>query len=92
MSTFRLEIITPEKKYPAYDVRGVDVPAERGRLTVLVRHEPFVCWLKAGPIKVNTGDGSLHVWPGGPGVMTVTKEGVTLLLQAIDMSAETAPA
>lgn len=50
MRTFTLEIVTPERSFPARQVVFLDVPGVVGRLTVLPGHEPFICALTAGPV------------------------------------------
>ena len=48
MRTFKLEIVTRDAGYPPREVTSLNVPAARGRLTVLARHQPLVCMLQAG--------------------------------------------
>ena len=81
MNTFRLEIITPDKAYPVREIVSLDVPAEEGRLTILAQHQPFVCCLTGGTVKIKTGSGEPESWLTGPGTMKVIADTVTLLLQ-----------
>ena len=96
MNTFKLEIITPDKRYPPREVLSVDVPAEKGRLTVLARHQPFICSLTAGTVKIGIRDAGPETgdfeprhtqavgkeeWTIGPGTMSVAREAVTLLVK-----------
>jgi len=79
--TFRLELLTPARRYAGRDVEALDVPAAGGRLTVLARHEPFVCAIAAGPMTVRPPGGAVERWTVAPGAMMVKPGAVTLLLR-----------
>jgi F-type H+-transporting ATPase subunit epsilon len=81
MDAFHLEIITPQRAYPARDAVSVDVPAESGRLTVLPGHMPYVCCLAEGTVEVGVADGTRETWTIGEGTMTVEGDTVTILAQ-----------
>lgn len=53
--TFKLEVITPERKLFSGDVEGVIAPATEGFLGILYNHAPMVASLKIGVLeyKVN---------------------------------------
>ena len=83
MRSFKMEIVTPDRHYPERDVTFLDVPAEQGRLTVLAGHEPLICGLcdgllrlrvappvAAGDAQANSArdqDGAAGAPPGGVG-------------------------
>lgn len=82
MRNFGLRLITREGEVFERDVVSVDVPAAQGRLTVLARHEPFVCSVLEGPVKIRAASGEAQTWHVAPGVMQVRKDGVELLVQS----------
>jgi len=79
--TFRLEIVTPGVAYPPREVVSLNVPAEEGRLTVLARHQPFICCLAGGTARITSGEGELENWNLGPGTMTVSRDTVAVLVR-----------
>lgn len=80
MRTFKLEIVTRDAAYPSRDVTSLNVSAEKGRLTVLARHQPLVCSLHAGRTVIRDDEDRKEDWHIGEGTMTVTRKGVTLLV------------
>jgi len=80
MRTFRLEVVTRDAGYPPRNVTSLNVPAEKGRLTVLARHQPLVCMLHAGQVVILDAEGAREDWRIGEGTMTVTPKIVTLLV------------
>ena len=82
MNTFKLEIITPQSAFPARDVISVDVPAEEGRLTVLAGHQPFVCAVRDGEVRIGNIEGGTETWTVERGALTVTPETATLLVRS----------
>ena len=95
MNTFRLEMVTPEETYPARAVEAVDVPAAYGRLTVLAGHEPFVCSLGPGELRIrpapDAGGGETptvdETWTVRRGTLVVERESVTLLVRGAERKA-----
>ena len=83
MNAFQFQIITPDRILPEREIVFLDVPAEEGRLTVLAGHQPFICSLRAGEIKLRSGEGESENISIGPGTMTVTPDGVTLLVRNV---------
>ena len=80
MSTFALKLITREGAQPDRRVTSVDVPAAHGRLTVLARHEPLVCAVLPGAVKVVDEAGTHETWQTPGGVLEVGPEETTLLV------------
>jgi F-type H+-transporting ATPase subunit epsilon len=79
MNTFAFEIVTPAQAHPAREVVSVDAPGEDGRLTIMARHEPLVCLLRAGPVNIRTAEGGQETWSVAGGALAVRPDGVTLL-------------
>ncbi len=51
MSTFQLDIVTPEAKVYSGDVKSVTVPGTQGSFQVLVNHAPIISTLGKGKMK-----------------------------------------
>jgi len=82
VNTVVLEIVTPDKTFPAQEVISIDVPAETGRLAILARHQPMVCLLKAGVLNVVAPDGERAQWTIGAGTLSVTDGTAALLVRS----------
>ena len=80
MKTFHLEIVTRESALAERSVVSINVPAEHGRLTVLARHQAFVCGLRAGEARIGLPEGTREVWRIGPGTLTVRDDRAVLLV------------
>lgn len=78
---FKMEILTPDKLYPARDVLSVDIPADEGRLTVLAHHHPMFCCVHAGKAKIVNADGNEEIWTVAPGMLTVERTLVSLVVE-----------
>ncbi len=83
MNTFELEIVTSEKVYALRKIISINVPAQKGRLTVLARHEPFVCSLVGGNVEIINADNVEEKWMLDGGYMSVTPRRVTLLATSV---------
>ena len=86
-AAFALEILTPTGALPPRRLRFLDVPAEGGRLTVLPRHQPLICLLRAGEVVTRDEAGSEERWRIDTGTLTVGRAGVTLLTPRIESTA-----
>ena len=80
MKSFNMEIITPVQTHAPREIVFLDVPSERGRLTVLANHEPFICSLTGGKVRIKTQQEEEN-WSVSTGTMTVAPEMVTLLVR-----------
>ncbi len=79
MHTFKLDIITPQRKVFSETVSSVSVPTPDGVVGVFALHEPLFSALSEGEIKV-TSDAKEYFLAIGGGFMEVTKEGVSILV------------
>ncbi len=79
MSSFLLEIITPQRQVFAEEVDAVNVPTNRGTIGILAHHEPLFSALSEGEIKITSGNKEFFLAIGG-GFMEVTKKGVSILV------------
>ena len=84
MDAFPLEIVTPDAVPFSQSVVFLDVPAARGRLTILAHHEPILVLLKAGMVRIKPAEPPAEApleqkWCIEEGILRVEREKVTLL-------------
>lgn len=79
MSSFHLEIITPERIAFEDDVEMVTAPASEGIVGILPHHAPFFSSLKEGEIIIKKGSDEYYLSLGG-GFIEVTPEKTTILV------------
>ncbi|RKN78837.1 F0F1 ATP synthase subunit epsilon [Paenibacillus ginsengarvi] len=83
MSTFLLEVVTPERKVYAQDVNMVIVKGISGELGILPNHIPLVTPLKIAPIIIKKGNATELIAVNG-GFMEVRKEKVVILAESAE--------
>jgi len=83
MSTFRLEIVTPERKVYEKDVNMVVVKGVSGELGILPNHIPLVTPLKVAPVRAKIGNTNEIIAVHG-GFMEVRKDKVVILAEAAE--------
>jgi len=83
VKTFALEISTPTQTLPPRVLSFLDVPAERGRLTVLAGHQSLVCVLRPGIVRMRSADGDEETLVVGSGTMTVSADHVSILAESL---------
>lgn len=79
MRSFQLEIVTPTGVAYKGEAVQLSVRAIDGSRSVLAGHIPMVTALKEGPCRVYTQEGVPLEAKCSGGVLSVTKEGVSLL-------------
>ena len=80
MTTFRFELVSPERLVFAGEVRQVDVPGEEGEFGVLAGHAPYIATLKPGLLTIyGNGEPQRIVVRGGLAEMGPT--GLTVLAE-----------
>lgn len=84
MSTFLLEVVTPERKVYARDVNMIVVKGVSGELGILPNHIPLVTPLKIAPITVKIGKDSEYIAVNG-GFMEVRKDKVVILAESAEL-------
>ncbi|TVX97116.1 F0F1 ATP synthase subunit epsilon [Cohnella terricola] len=84
MSTFRLEIVTPEHKVYEKDVNMVVVKGVSGELGIMPNHIPLVTPLKVAPVKAKIGNDNEFIAVHG-GFMEVRKDKVVILAEAAEL-------
>lgn len=84
MSTFLLEIVTPERKVYAEQVNMIVVKGIAGELGILPHHIPLVTPLKIAPVHVKQGSTDLYIAVSG-GFMEVGKDKVIILAESAEL-------
>ncbi|WP_040952312.1 F0F1 ATP synthase subunit epsilon [Gorillibacterium massiliense] len=84
MSTFKLEIVTPERKVYEKDADMVVVEGVEGQLGILANHIPFVTPLKIAPVRIKLGNTEDEVAVHG-GFMEVRKDKVIILAELAEL-------
>ena len=87
MSTFLLEVVTPERTVYAQDVDMIVVKGVAGELGILPNHIPLVTPLKIAPVKINIGKKSEYIAVNG-GFMEVRKDKVVIFAESAELPGE----
>ncbi|MBQ8922087.1 MAG: ATP synthase F1 subunit epsilon [Oscillospiraceae bacterium] len=88
MSTFPLQIITPEKIFFEGDVQRVIVRTSEGDLGILAKHEKYVAALPAGPVKIIMEDGTERIAALSGGAVKVSPVRTAILANAVEWAEE----
>lgn len=80
MSTFLLNIATPEKMVYDGEAQEIIVRTTEGDVAILKNHINFVSILDIGELKIKTADGKEKKAAVGDGFISVTKEKTTLIV------------
>ncbi len=85
MSTFLLEIVTPERKVYAQDARMIIAKGSKGELGILPNHIPLVTPLRIAPLTVKHEDGKSETIAVNGGFMEVRKDKVVILAESAEL-------
>ncbi|MEC0183552.1 F0F1 ATP synthase subunit epsilon [Paenibacillus peoriae] len=85
MSTYLLEIVTPERLVYAEQVNSISVRGSEGDLGILPGHLPLVTPLKIAPIRIKIG-GQTEVIAVNGGFVEVRKDKVVILAESAERS------
>ncbi|MED4601478.1 F0F1 ATP synthase subunit epsilon [Paenibacillus validus] len=85
MSTFLLEIVTPERKVYAEEVNMIIVKGVEGELGILPNHIPLVTPLKIAPITVKKQGSKDEILAVNGGFMEVRKDKVVILAESAEL-------
>jgi F-type H+-transporting ATPase subunit epsilon len=87
MTTFKFELVSPERLLFSEDVEQVVVPGSEGDFTVLAGHSPVLSTLRPGVMDVKLPGGKAKRLYVKAGFAEVAPESLTVLAQqAIDVS------
>lgn len=84
MSTFLLEIVTPERKVFAEEANMIIVKGVAGELGILPNHIPLVTPLKVAPVTVKQNGKQVYIAVNG-GFMEVRKDKVVILAESAEL-------
>ena len=87
-STFRLEMVTPERQVFSEMVQSVRAPGVAGSFGVMAGHAPMLSELETGLIKLVLADGREAFIATGGGFLQVTREKVLVLADSAELSDE----
>jgi F-type H+-transporting ATPase subunit epsilon len=87
VSSFLLEIVTPERKVYAQEVNMVIVKGVEGEMGILAHHIPLVTPLKIAPVTIKKDGGNEKIAVQG-GFLEVGKEKVIILAESAELPGE----
>lgn len=88
MTTFQLEIVTPERLLFSDQVSFVSVMAAEGSMGILANHAPLVTTLQIAPVKIRFPDQKERWIAVEGGFMEVTGSKVTILAETAELPEE----
>ncbi|MBR5362111.1 MAG: ATP synthase F1 subunit epsilon [Oscillospiraceae bacterium] len=84
MSTFSLQIITPEKIFFEGTVQRVIIRTTEGDVGILAKHEKYVAALPSGPVKITMEDGTERLAALSGGAVKVSPAQTAILANAVE--------
>ena len=84
MSTFPLQIITPDKVFFEGAVQRLIVRTTEGDVGILAKHEKYVAALPSGPVKLTLEDGSVRIAALSGGALRVSPDRTAILANAVE--------
>ena len=84
MSTFSLQIITPEKIFFEGEVQRVIIRTTEGDVGILAKHEKYVAALPSGPIRITLGNGVERLAALSGGAIKVSPDQTAILANAVE--------
>lgn len=85
MSTFLVEIVTPERKVYENEASMVTVTGVEGQLGILPNHIPLVTPLKIAPVFVKRNGGTDEIAVNG-GFVEIRKDKVVILAESAELA------
>jgi F-type H+-transporting ATPase subunit epsilon len=77
-----LEIITPEKKLFAGEIKLLKVPGSKGSFEILKNHAPIISTLEEGIVKIISPEGAETIFNIGGGVIEAKENKIILLAES----------
>lgn len=81
-STFKFELVSPERLLVSETVTEVVIPATLGEMTVLPNHAPVMTTVKAGVVTVKLASGETQKFVVFGGFADIIQSGCTLLAES----------
>lgn len=88
MKPFKLKVITPEKVFFDGETEQIIARTQEGNVGILFGHTPYVSNLISGEVKIKMSDGIFRSAAVSGGVIKVSPESATLLVNAIEWADE----
>lgn len=88
MAQFRLEVVTPNRKFLDEDIEMLVTRTIDGDIAILKDHIPLVTPLSIGILKINYPDGTSKTAALCGGYMEVTKEKTTIVTESAEWPGE----
>jgi len=88
LSTFLLQVITPEKVFFEGQVQRIVVRTSEGDLGILAKHEKYVEALPSGPIRITMEDGTSRIAALSGGAVKVSPSRTAILANAVEWAEE----
>lgn len=88
MSTFLVEIVTPERKVYEETANMVSVTGVEGELGILPNHIPLVTPLRIAPVTIKRDGGKVDVVAVNGGFIEVRKDKVVILAESAEMATD----
>ncbi len=82
MSTYHLEVITPERVFFSGEVESLVVSTSEGKLGILKGHVPMVAGLKAGSLEMKA-EGAWKTAACSEGFVTIWEDGVSVMAHSV---------
>lgn len=86
MSTFLVEIVTPERKVYEETANMVSVRGVEGELGILPNHIPLVTPLRIAPVTIKRDGGKVDVVAVNGGFIEVRKDKVVILAESAELA------
>ncbi len=84
MSTFHLDVLTPERRFFSDEVEAVTVDGIDGQMTIYKDHEPLVAVLVIGELRLKLNTGKWRTAVNSQGFIEVSHGKVTIYVQACE--------
>lgn len=78
MATYKLEIVTPERKFFNGVVEAISIETLSGRIQILANHTPYASGLLPSVIKINQADGNKFAVVTGGFIQFMNNEAMIL--------------
>jgi F-type H+-transporting ATPase subunit epsilon len=79
----KIEIITPDKKVFAGEIKSVRVPGKKGSFQVLKDHAPIISTLDSGPVRMIDQEDKEIIYEITGGVIEVKANKIILLADSV---------
>ena len=88
MTTYQLDIVTPEKTVYSGEIEHFQAPGVDGSFGVLARHQLMLAALAVGRVTFREADGSERTLAIGGGFANVSSDGATVLAETAEFGDE----